>query len=283
MDGVAVDGAVARFAQYVATLGRGPGRSRALTLEEARDAMGLLLEGAADPMQVGAFLMLLRYRGEDPAEMSGLVLGAQARLGLAGGGLGGDMGVALDWPSYGAGRTRGAPWFLLSALALGQAGVPVLMHGTNEFSGGMTVPEGLAALGLAPAESVAAVAAGLARLGFAYVPVEALCGAFAALLGLRRLFGLRSPMNTVARLLNPAGGAVRRGWGVSSAVYRNASGGGGAAGARAAAGAEGRRGRGGAQSGQGDGGAYLGPGGGAQRGDGANTGAGAGAGAGAGR
>ena len=66
-----------RFAGYVATLGRGPGRSRALTRAEAEDAMGMLLAGEADPVQVGAFLMLLRYRGEDPEEITGLVLGAR--------------------------------------------------------------------------------------------------------------------------------------------------------------------------------------------------------------
>jgi anthranilate phosphoribosyltransferase len=193
---------VERFASYVATLGRGPGRSRALTRDEAQDAMTLVLRGEADPMQVGAFLMLLRYRGEDPEEITGFVLAAQARLLLPGLR---DLGVALDWPSYGAGRTRGAPWFLLAALALGQAGVPVLMHGTNEFSGGMTVEQGLAALGRAPAHGVQAARDALARDGFAYVPIWALCPEFAALLGLRRLFGLRSPMNTVARLLNPSG------------------------------------------------------------------------------
>jgi anthranilate phosphoribosyltransferase len=35
-----------------------------------------------------------------------------------------------------------------------------------------------------------------------------LCPAMAGLLGLRRLLGLRSPINTVARLLNPAGAAA---------------------------------------------------------------------------
>jgi anthranilate phosphoribosyltransferase len=197
-----VTDAVARFAPYVATLGRGPGRSRPLTREEAEDAMRLLLDGAPDPMQVGAFLMLLRYRGEDPEEMTGLTLAARARTTLPG------LDAALDWPSYGAGRTRPAPWFLLAALALGQAGVPVVMHGSNEFASGMTVPEALGTLGLAPCQDAAGAAASLARRGFAYLPVEVLCPAFAGLLGLRRLFGLRSPINTVARLLNPAGAAA---------------------------------------------------------------------------
>ncbi len=188
-----------RFATYVATLGRGPGRSRALTRAEAADAMALLLAGAADPIQIGAFLMLLRYRGEDPEEITGLVQGAAAATRIPG------AQADLDWPSYGAGRTRGAPWFLLAALALAQSGLRVLMHGTNEFTGGITVPDALARLGLAPAASAADAAARLARDRFAYVPVATLSPALAHLLGLRRLLGLRSPMNTVARLLDPAG------------------------------------------------------------------------------
>ena len=190
-----------RFAAYVRTLGRGPGRSRALTREEAGDALSAVLRGEADPHQVGAFLMLLRYRGEDPAEMAGLVDAARAHMGA---GLPpGVAGVDLDWPSYGAGRTRDAPWFLLAALALARAGHRVLMHGSNEFSRGTTVPEGLGTLGLRPARDRVEAAAQLGETGFAYLPLEAFSPELKALLDLRRLLGLRSPLNTAARLLNP--------------------------------------------------------------------------------
>ena len=74
--------AQARFAQFVATLGRGPGRSRALTRAEAREAFALVLHGAVDPVQLGAFLMLLRYRGEDADEITGLVEAARDAAGL---------------------------------------------------------------------------------------------------------------------------------------------------------------------------------------------------------
>ena len=188
------------FARFVATLGRGPGRSRPLTRDEARTAFGMVLAGQADPHQVGAFLMLLRFRGEDADEIAGMVEAGRDALGLEGAGLSAD----LDWPSYGAGRTRGAPWFLLAALALAQAGVRVLMHGSNDFSAGMTVAQGLAALGLAPAAGVPGAALGLRDTGFAYLPLAGMAPAFDTLLGLRRLFGLRSPVNTVVRLLNPA-------------------------------------------------------------------------------
>ena len=68
------------FAPYVRILGRGPGRSRALSREEAREAFGMVLRGETDPHQTGAFLMLLRYRGEDADGMAGLVDAARAHL-----------------------------------------------------------------------------------------------------------------------------------------------------------------------------------------------------------
>ncbi len=192
------------FAQYVRTLGRGPGRSRALTREEARAALGHVLRGEADPHQVGAFLMLLRYRGEDPAEMAGLVEAARDWSGPV---LPGGARVALDWPSYGAGRTRGAPWFLLAALALARAGHRVLMHGSNEFTRGIPVQAALEALGRPACGSAAEAARALEETGFAYLPLAAFNPGLDALLRLRGVLGLRSPINTAARLLNPGDAA----------------------------------------------------------------------------
>ena len=188
-----------RLAGYVATLGRGPGRSRALSREEACDAFAIALSGAADPHQLGALLMLLRYRGEDPEEITGLVQATRAAIGAYEG-----PRPDLDWPSYGAGRTRGAPWFLLAALALAAAGTRILMHGTNEFTDGITVERALAALEMTPATSLADAAGRLEHARFAYLPAAALSPPLAHILGLRRLLGLRSPANTVARLLDPA-------------------------------------------------------------------------------
>ena len=189
-----------QFAGFVATLGRGPGRSRALTRDEARTAFGMVLRGEADPHQVGAFLMLLRFRGEDPEEITGMVEAARDHAGL--GQL--DLTVGLDWPSYGAGRTRGAPWFLLAALALARSGVAVLMHGSNDFSSGIAVEDGMAAIGLRPDADLKAAMATLREHRFTYVPLRAMAPSLDRLLDMRRLFGLRSPVNTVARLLNPA-------------------------------------------------------------------------------
>src|SRR6185312_111513 len=170
------------FAGFVATLGRGPGRSRSLTRAEARRALAMVLAGRIEEIQLGAFLMLLRYRGEDVEEIAGLVDAARAHAGL--GAPAGAPPVDLDWPSYGAGRTRSLPWFLLAALALAASGRRVLMHGSNEFSSSVSVEAALAALGLAPSASRADVLADLAQRNFAYWPLAGLSPALERLLGM---------------------------------------------------------------------------------------------------
>ena len=51
------------LAPYIHAMGRGPGRARSLSREEARDAMSQILRGDAPAEAVGALLMLMRYRG----------------------------------------------------------------------------------------------------------------------------------------------------------------------------------------------------------------------------
>ncbi len=189
------------FAPYVRILGRGPGKSRALTRAEAHHALTLILQRAATPEQIGAFLMLLRYRGEAVEEMAGLVEAARDHADLPWRFPG---GADLDWPSYADGRTRGLPWYLLSALLLAHSGRRVLMHGPLAGPGRQALVESLHALGITPACSAAEAEAALAHTHFAFVPTEALSPGLAHLLALRGTLGLRSPMNTVGRLLDPA-------------------------------------------------------------------------------
>ncbi|WP_375691350.1 glycosyl transferase family protein [Pseudooceanicola sp. LIPI14-2-Ac024] len=183
------------LAPHVRTLGRGPGRSRSLTRDEAAEAMAIMLSGRADPEAVGALLMLLRMKGETAEEIAGFAGAAQDSLPPLG-------AVDLDWPSYAAGRTRGLPWFLLSARLVAQAGHRVLIHGWNGADA--AVRSGLAAAGIPTAEGPGAVPGLLDQTGIAYLPLETLSPALFGLLGLRPVFGLRSCINTTCRMLNPA-------------------------------------------------------------------------------
>lgn len=185
------------FSEFVRTIGRGPNVSRPMTIEEAEEAMARILRGAVDPIALGAFLIVLRYRKETPEELAGFVRAARAESDFR------PVGVDLDWPSY-ADRHKQMPYFVLAALLLARNGVRVLMHGLDGV-GPVTTPKALAALGIAPASSAAAAAIALDGGGFAYVPVEKFCPGIARLFGLRSILGVRSPANTFARMINPAG------------------------------------------------------------------------------
>ena len=66
------------FAPFVRTICRGEKLSRSLSREEAAEAMGMILSGRVDPIQLGAFLMVLRYRKETPEELAGFADAARS-------------------------------------------------------------------------------------------------------------------------------------------------------------------------------------------------------------
>lgn len=189
---------------YVRIMGRGPGRARSLTQVEAFEAMEIILSGKAAPEATGALLMLMRYRGEVPEEIAGFVEALRCDLGSWPG-----AAPALDWPSYAAGRTRGAPWFLLAAKLVARGGHTVLLHGWNSHQKQVASVRGaLAHAGITVAQDVASASAILEQKGIGYLPLESFAPKAFDLLGLRDVLGLRSAINTCLRVLNPGGAAA---------------------------------------------------------------------------
>src|SRR5271166_5696325 len=91
------------FARFINTLGRGKTLTRSLTIEEAEEAMAMILNGEALPEQLGAFLMLLRVKEESSAEIAGFVRAARATMRPPANA----PPVDVDWSSYaGTGRQR---------------------------------------------------------------------------------------------------------------------------------------------------------------------------------
>ena len=193
------------FAEVVRTLGRGPSRSRNLTQDEARAAMGAVLRGEVDPLQVGAFLLLLRYRGENQAELAGFVEAGRSTFQRPQQ----VPQIDLDWPSY-ADRHRQQPYFVLAARLLADHGVKVLMHGIAGFSEGFapTRPV-LHAVGVPICRSLDEAAACLTSENLAYIGLEDFCPAAERLIALRPKLGVRTVANSFARALNPLGAAAQ--------------------------------------------------------------------------
>jgi len=184
------------FAGFLRTIGRGATLGRPLDEGEAEAAMRMILDGGVEPTQLGAFLLVLRYRTETAAELAGFVRAARARIARPA-----RLAVDLDWPAY-ADRHKQLPYFVLAALLLAENGIRVLMHGI-EGEGPATTRAALAALGVRPARSAIEAADDLARSHFACLPLEVICPELEPLFHLRPLLGLRSPANSLARELNP--------------------------------------------------------------------------------
>jgi anthranilate phosphoribosyltransferase len=192
---------MSKLAPFVRILGRGPGRARHLTAAEAEEAMRLVLSGRAAPEAVGALLMLMRYRGEAPEEVAGFVRALRQEADGWNG-----LPVALDWPSYAAGRTRGLPWFLLAARLIAEAGHPMLIHGWNSHQGELaSVRAALEPLDIPVVTEPEAARGALLRIGIAYASLADVAPQALRVLRLRDVLGLRSAVNTALRLLNPAG------------------------------------------------------------------------------
>lgn len=183
------------LAPYVRIVGRGPGRGRPMTQAEASAAMTLILSRQAAPEAIGALLMVMRYRGETDAEIAGFT---QALRDVS---AGWNTGTDLDWPCYAAGKSRGAPLFLLSAKLVAQAGYRVALHGWNSHQNPVASVRGALDLLQIPMAKTKTDTTG----DITYLPLETLCPEALEVLKLRDVLGLRSCMNTVLRMWNPTG------------------------------------------------------------------------------
>jgi len=186
------------FAVYIQALGKGQRGARNLTFAEAEHAMQMVLQGTVSPEQLGAFLMLLRVKEETPAELAGMVKAARDSIILPPN----FPPVELDWAAY-AGKRRQLPYFVLSALLIAQHGSKVLMHGTA-MAGRVNAADALAQLGFTACDNANEAAAQLQQRNFAYLPVATLSPRLQQLLALKATLGLRSPVHSVVRMLNPA-------------------------------------------------------------------------------
>ncbi|MDX1369044.1 glycosyl transferase family protein [Pseudomonas sp.] len=185
------------FAQFVRILGKGKRGARNLSREEAREAMGMLLDGKAEDTQLGAFLMLLRHKEESAEEMAGFAEAVRERLQVP------TLALDLDWPSY-AGKKRHLPWFLLAAKALANSGVRILLHGGGAHTAGRLYSEQVIGLLQIPlCHSWTEVERALQEQHLAFIPLGDWMPQLQRMIDLRNILGLRSPIHSLTRILNP--------------------------------------------------------------------------------
>jgi anthranilate phosphoribosyltransferase len=174
-------------------------RGESLDSEDTAWAMGEVMSGEATPAQLAAFAVLLRAKGETPAELAGLVasmLSKAAPVAVA--------GPALDVVGTGGDRAHTVNISTMAALVAAGVGARVVKHGNRAASSACGAADLLEALGVAidlPGPGVARCV-DEAGIGFCFAPVYHPGMRHAAVP--RREMGVPTAFNFLGPLTNPA-------------------------------------------------------------------------------
>src|SRR3954471_12748783 len=71
------------IAPYLKEIGRGKQGARSLDRARAADLFGQVLDGSVTDLEIGAFCIAMRIKGETPEEMGGFLGARSARLSFA--------------------------------------------------------------------------------------------------------------------------------------------------------------------------------------------------------
>ena len=172
---------------------------QALTVDDAAEAMRVIMSGEASPGQIGGFLMALRTKGETVDELEGL---ARTALGFAS-----PVNAAtpvVDTCGTGGDRSGTFNISTIAAIVVAGAGVPVAKHGNRAASSHCGSADLLEALGVKIDLDAGGVERCIAkaRIGFMFAPVFHPAAAHAG--PVRRELRVPSVFNFLGPLTNPA-------------------------------------------------------------------------------
>lgn len=174
-------------------------RGRDLTAEQTAWAMNEILGGNVTPVQMAAFMVALRAKGETPDELSGLarVMTEKATpIELS--------KEAVDVVGSGGDRANTVNISTMAALVTAAAGVPVVKHGNRAASSTSGTADCLEALGVkidvAPEDQARIL--NEAGIVFLFAPLYHPSLRFAA--PARRELGIQTSFNFLGPLTNPA-------------------------------------------------------------------------------
>ena len=192
-----------RMRFFLREIGQGPRAGRDLTRDEAREAMSLILSQQATPAQAGGFLLVQRYKGESPEELTGFAEAVRASARTIAPKVEGllDIGSPYD------GRKKSIVVSPASAIVAAAAGVPVVMHGEKHIGPKFGVPGGnvLEALGIDIDREPEEVECSIEETGLGFMRQARFVPQVFALRALRNEIALRSCFSTVEKIYNLAG------------------------------------------------------------------------------
>lgn len=187
------------ISHYIKEIGRGARGAKALDRAQAADLFGQVLDGQVTDLEIGAFCVAMRIKGETAEEMSGLLDAVHARMAAIPACANGQPLIVL--PSYNGARKLPVLTPLL-ALLLAREGLPVLLHGMRTEARRVLASDVLEALDIPALTAPQSIAPG----SVAHIGTAVLLPGLARLLAVREVIGLRTPGHSVAKLMNPCAG-----------------------------------------------------------------------------
>jgi anthranilate phosphoribosyltransferase len=173
---------------------------KTLSLDDARDAMGSVMDGEATPALLAALLVALRMRGETVDELAGFATAMRERV----------LRVhapdgAIDTCGTGGDGSGTFNISTTAALVVAASGVPVAKHGNRAMTSRSGSADVLDALGVRIDHDETSAAAALRDVGFAFLFAMGFHPAMKHAGPTRREIGVRTAFNLLGPVTNPAG------------------------------------------------------------------------------
>lgn len=169
-----------------------------LTRDEAEAAMTVIIN-ETDPVQTAAFLAILKYRGETPGEIAGMVAALQKKA----------LPVKLSYPVLDIVGTGGdlantVNISTASAILAAACGIPIAKHGNRSVSSRSGSADVLEAFGIDLEVSPEQIPRYLHEVGIAFMFAPTFHPSLKKIASIRRGLKLPTVFNVMGPLLNPA-------------------------------------------------------------------------------
>ena len=184
---------------HLKKIGRGKDGARALERAQAADLFGQVLDGAVSDLEIGAFCLAMRFKGETADEMAGFLDALHGRLQRWPAPAHSPLPTVV-LPSYNGARKLPVLTPLLAGL-LASEGLAVLWHGCATEDA-RTHPESQ----LPALEAAGLLSPDLQPGRVCWVPTQRLHRGLQRLLDVRRTVGLRNSAHSLVKLMNPVAG-----------------------------------------------------------------------------
>ena len=177
-------------------------RGESLSADQAEHAFDAFMSGAASEVQMAGLLMGLQVRGPSPTEVAGGVKALRSAMVLVGST---DPDLLVDTAGTGGGSVTTFNISTAAAFVAAGAGAPVAKHGNRSFTSRSGSADVLEALGVRIDLTADQMGAVLAEAGIVFMFAPLLHPAMRHVGPVRRGLGVRTMMNVLGPLTNPAG------------------------------------------------------------------------------